>query len=66
MHRISLYVTVTLAAIRRRWYRLLAQPQRGEISDFTVVTALVVALAVAVFAIITVKVTGAANGISFP
>lgn len=66
MDRIILRLTVILAAARRRWYQLLAQPERGEVSDYTVVTALVVILAVTVLGIITAKVTGAANGISLP
>ena len=53
-----------LALIRTRWQMLRADPEAGYSTETVVVTALLVALAIAVLAIIAVKVTSTANNIN--
>jgi hypothetical protein len=53
-----------LALIRTRWQMLRAEPEAGYSTETVVVTALLVALAIAVLAIIAVKVTASANNIN--
>ena len=53
-----------LALIRTRWQMLRAEPEAGYSTETVVVTALLVALAIAVLAIIAVKVTSTANNIN--
>jgi hypothetical protein len=53
-----------LAVIRTRWQMLRAEPEAGYSTETVVVTALLVALAIAVLAIIAVKVTASANNIN--
>jgi hypothetical protein len=53
-----------LALIRGRWQMLRAEPEAGYSTETVVVTALLVALAIAVLAIIAVKVTASANNIN--
>jgi hypothetical protein len=52
-----------LALIRTRWQMLRAEPEAGYSTETVVVTALLVALAIAVLAIM-VKVTASANNIN--
>jgi hypothetical protein len=53
-----------LVLIRTRWQMLRAEPEAGYSTETVVVTALLVALAIAVLAIIAVKVTASANNIN--
>jgi hypothetical protein len=53
-----------LGLIRARWQMLRAEPEAGYSTETVVVTALLVALAIAVLAIIAVKVTASANNIN--
>ncbi len=53
-----------LGLIRTRWQMLRAEPEAGYSTETVVVTALLVALAIAVLAIIAVKVTASANNIN--
>jgi hypothetical protein len=53
-----------LALIRTRWQMLRDEPEAGYSTETVVVTALLVALAIAVLAIIAVKVTASANNIN--
>jgi hypothetical protein len=50
--------------LRARWQMLRAEPEAGYSTETVVVTALLVALAIAVLAIIAVKVTSTANNIN--
>jgi hypothetical protein len=50
--------------LRTRWQVLRAEPEAGYSTETVVVTALLVALAIAVLAIIAVKVTASANNIN--
>ena len=52
-----------LALLRDRWEDVRAEPEAGYTTETVVVTALLVGLAVAVIAIIAVKVTSTANNI---
>lgn len=51
------------ALLRDRWEDVRAEPEAGYTTETVVVTALLVGLAVAVIAIIAVKVTSTANNI---
>ena len=51
------------ALLRDRWEDVRAEPEAGYTPETVVVTALLVGLAVAVIAIIAVKVTSTANNI---
>jgi hypothetical protein len=53
-----------LALVHTRWQMLRAEPEAGYSTETVVVTALLVALAIAVLAIIAVKVTASANNIN--
>jgi hypothetical protein len=53
-----------LAVIHGRWQVLRADSEAGYTTETVVVTALLVGLAIAVIAIIVVKVTATANNIS--
>jgi hypothetical protein len=53
-----------LGILRARWQLLRADPEAGYSTETVVVTALLVALAITVLAIIAVKVTSTANGIN--
>jgi hypothetical protein len=53
-----------LALLRTRWQVLRAEPEAGYSTETVVVTALLVGLAIAVIAIIAVKVTSTANNIN--
>jgi hypothetical protein len=76
MTPLALYRTAVLNALRDRWHALRApdaqhaqhaQPERGSsTAEYVVLTVVFVLLAVAVGTIITLKCTGAANGISIP
>jgi hypothetical protein len=52
------------ALLRTRWQVLRAEPEAGYSTETVVVTALLVGLAIAVIAIIAVKVTSTANNIN--
>jgi hypothetical protein len=73
MTPLTLYLTTVLNALRDRWntphapHAQHAQPERGSsTAEYVVLTVVFVLLAVAVGTIITLKCTGAANGISIP
>jgi hypothetical protein len=67
MTPLTLYLTTVLNALRARWHALRTQPERGSsTAEYVVLTVVFVLLAVAVGTIITLKCTGAANGISIP
>jgi heme A synthase len=66
MHPLSFYLTIAATALRERWRALRTQPERGNTAETVALIALLVVLALGVVAIISVKVTGAANGISLP
>jgi hypothetical protein len=53
-----------LELLRARWQVLRAEPEAGYSTETVVVTALLVGLAIAVIAIIAVKVTSTANNIN--
>lgn len=53
-----------VALIRERWQVVRAAPDAGYTTETVVVTALLVAMAIAVIAIIVTKVTATANNIS--
>jgi hypothetical protein len=59
--RVLRYLIVML---RTRWQLLRAQPEAGYSTEMVIVTALLVALAVAAVAIIAAKVLSKANSIS--
>jgi hypothetical protein len=56
-------VRYLLAQIRARWALLRAEPEAGYTTETVVVTAMLVAMALAVIAIIIAKVTATANNI---
>jgi len=53
-----------LTAVRDRWQVLRDDPEAGYTTETVVVTALLVAMAITVIAIIVAKVTATANNIS--
>lgn len=66
MNQLTLYLTIALDTVRRRWQNLLTQPQRGNTPEQTALIALLVVMAITVVGIISAKVVGAADGISLP
>ena len=52
-----------VAQIRQRWMQLRAEPEAGYTTETVVVTAMLVAMALVVIAIIVAKVTSTANNI---
>ena len=64
--RITVHLALILAAVRRRWRHLLAEPQRGNTPEQTALIALLVIMAITVVGIISAKVVSAASGISLP
>jgi hypothetical protein len=64
--RLTVHLALVLAAIRRRWMRLVAEPQRGSTPEQTALIALLVIMAITVVGIISAKVVSAASGISLP
>ena len=64
--RITVHLALLLAAARRRWAQLLAEPQRGNTPEQTALIALLVIMAITVVGIISAKVVSAASGISLP
>ena len=64
MHPELIMLRHLLRFLRARWQVLRAEPEAGYSTETVVVTALLVALAIAVLAIIAVKVTSTANNIN--
>jgi hypothetical protein len=64
MHPELIMLRHLLRLLRARWQVLRAEPEAGYSTETVVVTALLVALAIAVLAIIAVKVTSTANNIN--
>ena len=64
MHPELIMLRHLLGLLRARWQVLRAEPEAGYSTETVVVTALLVALAIAVLAIIAVKVTSTANNIN--
>jgi hypothetical protein len=64
--RITVHLALLLAAVRRRWQQLIAEPQRGSTPEQTALIALLVIMAITVVGIISAKVVSAASGISLP
>jgi hypothetical protein len=64
MHPELIMLRHLLGLLRARWQMLRAEPEAGYSTETVVVTALLVALAIAVLAIIAVKVTSTANNIN--
>jgi hypothetical protein len=64
--RLTVHLAIALAAIRRRFQQLLAEPQRGNTPEQTALIALLVIMAITVVGIISAKVVSAASGISLP
>ncbi len=64
--RLTVHLAIALAAIRRRWQHLVAEPQRGNTPEQTALIALLVIMAITVVGIISAKVVSAASGISLP
>jgi hypothetical protein len=64
--RLTIRLALVLAAVRLRFERLIAEPERGNTPEQTALTALLVLMAVTVVGIITAVVTGAARSLSIP
>jgi hypothetical protein len=64
--QITVRLALVLAAARRRWSQLVAEPQRGNTPEQTALIALLVIMAITVVGIISAKVVSAASGISLP
>jgi hypothetical protein len=64
MHPELIMLRHLVGLLRARWQMLRAEPEAGYSTETVVVTALLVALAIAVLAIIAVKVTSTANNIN--
>ena len=64
--RLTVCLAMALEEVRRRWHRLVAEPQRGSTPEQTALIALLVIMAITVVGIISAKVVSAAGGISLP
>ena len=64
--RLTVRLALILASARRRFERLVAEPQRGSTPEQTALIALLVLMAVTVVGIISTIVTGAARSLSIP
>lgn len=65
MSRYTRYYYLAIAALSQRWQQLRRQPERGDITDNVALMATLAVLALTIVGLLTAKLTGAINSISF-
>lgn len=65
MNRLTRTYYLVIVTLSERWQQLRREPERGDITDNVALMATLAALALTIVGLLTAKLTGAINSISF-